>query len=360
MDGSIRQILDPRVLTASYAQMPGTVPTPLSDFWFVNPEDIDGDTFRSMYDPADVTPAPGNLVGSEARVITMGNAREKVFNMFFTFNKTSFGEETLNALREPDAYTLQNKGRTEVTRVMNKFVNRQRRFKELVLAKILTQGAVYMNAAGVILESSSGAESSATFEVDATHQGNLDGLLTGLFNVAGTDIPSILESIDDAAATANVPPPTDVWINKLNLQSLRNNNAFKLWAKYNNVATDQVLKGSMIEGLWGRNWHFIGTKYQGADGSMKPYIPLTGQGSLVLTPPPGEAWVKTSQGSSLVPKNLNVGQNVDEILNNFDVVYGPFAYAKLLDDPVRLLGYIGDKFGFNFNEPNAIWQATGF
>lgn len=359
MDGSIRQILDPRVLTASYEQMPGSVPTPLSDYWFTNPENIDGDTFRSMYDPADITPAPGNLVGSEARVITMGNASEKVFNMFFTFNKTRFGEDSLNALREPDSYTLQNKGKSEVTRIMNKFVNRQRRFKELVLAKILTAGAVYMNEAGTILESSSGATVSATFQVAATHQGSLNSLITAMFSLPGTDIPTILETIDDAAAAANVPPPTDVWVNKKNLTHLRNNNAFKLWAKQNDVVTSTVLKGGMIEDLWGKTWHFSNGYYTAADGTNKPYIPITGQGSLVLTPPPGP-WCKASQGSSLVPKSIEIKASVDELLNNFDVVYGPFAYAKLLDDPVSLLAYIGDKFGFNFNEPNAIWQADAF
>ena len=205
-----------------------------------------------------------------------------------------------------------------------------------------------------------GGGSSATLDVGARHQGNLDVLLATPFSDPNTDIPAFLESIDDAAASANVPPPTDIWINKLNLQHLRNSNSFKVWARNNQQAAALVLQGHLTENLWGRTWHFLGTKYQAADGSMKPYIPLTGQGSLVLTPPPGEAWVKASQGSSLVPRSLNIGSDVDEILNNFDVVYGPFAYAKLLDDPVRLLGYIGDKFGFNFNEPNAIWQAAGF
>ena len=204
MDASVRQILDPRVLTSAYAQMPGIVPTPFTDTWFVNAENIDGDTVRMFYDPQDSEPSPANEVGAEARVITTGDAQERIFNLFYSFNKTSFQEDVLNALREPDSPLLDTKGRKEVARVMNKFVNRQKRFKELVIARALTQGVVYLNAKGQILESSSGAVKTCDFQIASTHQGNLDGLMSGLFSAADTPISDIIEAIDDAAASANV------------------------------------------------------------------------------------------------------------------------------------------------------------
>lgn len=360
MDASIRQILDPRILTASYQQMPVMVPTPLTDALFVNPEQVEDDSFRTLYDPADSTPAPGNQVGSEARVIALGNAKEKIFNMIFSFNKTMFGESVFRALREPDSYTLQNMGRTEVNRVARKFANRQRQFKEVVLSKILTTGKLYMDPAGRILENSTGAAVSADFEVASSHQGDLGGLISGLFSVPGTDIPAIIEDIDDAAAQAHVPIPTNVWVNKLNLQHLRNNNAFKFWAQHNPGATDQVLRGGIIEGLWGKTWHFVSGYYTAADGSNKPLIPTTGQGSAVFTPPANNPWLKCSVGATVLPKSINVSADIDEALSNLSLAYGSFMYAKLLDDPVRLVGYMGDKFGFNFNEPGAIWQSEAF
>jgi len=313
-----------------------------------------------MYDPADSKPAPGNVPGASARVITLGAARERIFNMFCVFNATDFDANVLKALREPESYQLQSMGRTEVTRVMNKFKNRHRLFKELVLAKVLTKGVVYMDNAGTILESSSGATTTCEFEVAAGHKDSLGGLITGMFSTAGTDIAAIIESIDDAAASANVPPPTDIWINKLNLESLRNNDYFADWATHNEAASTQVLRGGMIENLWGKTWHFVGTKYQSSDGTMKPYIPLTGSGSAVFTPPPGGDWVKASNGLTCVPKSIEIKKSVDEVIGQIDTVYGEFMYAKLIDDPVKMIAYMGDKFGFNFNEPDAIWQADAF
>ncbi len=35
-------------------------------------------------------------------------------------------------------------------------------------------------------------------------------------------------------------------------------------------------------------------------------------------------------------------------------------YAVLNHNPVKVLGFMGDKFGFNFNEPGAVWQLTAF
>ena len=357
MDASIRQILDPRVLTSAYSQRPALRPTPLTDAFFVNPEPIDGDTFRLLYDPADSEPAPANFPGAEARTVTTGDAQERVLNLFLTFNKTQFTEDVLNALREPDSFTLQQKGRREIQRVMDKFSERQRRFKELVIAKALATGAVHLNAQGQVLETAVGAAMSAGFDVASTHQGNLDGLLSDLFSDPAADIPAMLEALDDAAESENVPPPTDVWVNKLALASLRNNAKFQTWAQYNESATGQVLRGGMIEGLWGKTWHFIGTKYRAVDGSMQPFLPVT---TAVFTPPPGEPWMKASSGSTVLPRSIGVMPDIDAALGNLDVVYGPFSYAKLLDDPVRVMGYLGDKFGFHFAEPNAVWQATAF
>jgi len=362
MDGSVRQILDPRILSAAYAQIPNDTPMPLTEAWFdpFDKEPIDDDSFRVMYDPADMTPAPGNIIGSEARIITVGNAKEKIYNFAYSFNSTNFEENVMRALREPASYQLQNMGRTEVTRIMNKFRNRQRRFKELWIAKLITQGTVYMNNAGQILESSTNATQTATFEMQASNQGNLGGLMTGLLSNPSTDIPSIIETIDDTAVGLNVPATTDVWVNKLNLQYLRNNNSFKYWAQYNKEASDQVLRGGIINDLWGKTWHFIGTKYTASDGTTKPYIPQTGTGSFVLTPPPGLPWMKVAEGASLLPKDVNIVTDVDEALANIVKTYGPFAYAKLEHNPLRMMAFMGDKFGLFFNDPNAVWQATGF
>lgn len=360
MDQSVRKILDPRLLTASYQQLAPEAETVFTNTFFLNPENVDDDQVRSMYDPADMAAAPGNNPGAEARLITVGAAQERVFNLFYSFNRTQLPVEVMQALREPGSYTLQRKGATEVARIMTKFRNRQIRFKELAISKIVTQGAVHMDGAGRILDSSSGAVTSASFQVPAANQGNLGGLITGLFSTAATDIPAILESIVQQARTNNVPVPTTCWMNRANLASLRNNTKFQTWAANNPQPADRVLSGGMIEGLWGFNWRFISTMYQNVAGSMVPYIPTTGVGSLVLTPDPTGPWIKATNGLNLIPRTIDVVGTVDEALSQLDSVYGAFAYASMNHNPVQIDAFLGDKFGLHFNEPGAIWQATAF
>ncbi|MCY2966293.1 MAG: major capsid protein [Planctomycetota bacterium] len=360
MDGTVRQILDPRLLTASYQQLPGDVATPFTDVFYHDPEEVDDNTVRSMYDPADMAAAPGNQPGAEARVVTIGNASERVFNLFYSFNRTRLPEDIMKAIREPASYQLQKKGATEIGRVLAKFRARQIRFKELVIAKILTKGVVYMNALGQVLESSTGAAQTADFQVPAANQGNAGGLVTGLFSTVGTDIPAILESIVDQALTNNVPAPRHLWMNKSNLSSLRNNTKFQTWAANNEGPASQILRGQMIEDLWGWTWHFVQSKYENSSGSMTPYIPATGVGSVVLTPDPTGPWVKATTGLNLIPKTLDLATTVDAALASIDQVYGAFAYAALNHNPISIDAFLGDKFGLHFNEPGAVWQLTAF
>ncbi len=112
--------------------------------------------------------------------------------------------------------------------------------------------------------------------------------------------------------------------------------------------------------MWGKTWHFVSGYYTAADGSNKPLIPTTGQGSLVFTPPANQPWLKATKGATVLPKTLDLLDTADAGLAQLSLAFGPFMYAKLKDDPVELLAYIGDKWGLNFNEPDAIWQGTGF
>jgi hypothetical protein len=358
----MKQLLDPRVMTSAYQQAPANVPTPLTDVFFTNPEPIDDEQFIGFYDPADRKPAPANKVGAQARIIAVGKGKNRVFNMVYSFNQTTFEMDVYKALRNPDSEELQNRGRREIARVMAKFQNRQTLFKEVWLAKVLTQGVVYLNGAGEILESSSGAVDTADFEMPANNKGNLNGLIADLWSVAGADIPSQLENVVDVSASAHVPKPTDIWLHRKNLKNLRNNNAFKFWAQFNQELSRDVISGrvSEIANLWGFTWHFIDDYYEAQDGTSKPIIPLTGQGSVVITPPPAGNWRSAANGLTLVPRELNVKPDVEALIDSLESVYGRFYYASIQDNPVRIMANIGDHFAFNFNEPASIYAGTAF
>lgn len=352
-----RTLLRPQILGPAYSTQNLPISFPFTETFFVNPIDIDGDEYELIYEPEENAPVPANAPGAEARILPLGGLEKNRASLFFTYNKIVFPEIVLNAITEPGSMTLQNMARTEIMRQLARFKKRHAIFMELVIAKIITAGVVHIrNADGAIVEAGGNGITSCTMRVDASHQGNIGGLVSALFSVAGTDIAAIIEAIKDAARSANVPEPTDIWINANNLKYLRNNTKFETWAARTEFATRPIVQGGMIEGLWGLNWHFIGGKYTAADGTKKPYVPLD---VATLTPPPGD-WVQASRGSTVIPTRSGVTMDLEEAVRSALKVYGEFAYGAVNFDPFKVMGYMGNKFGLHFAEPNAVWQATAF
>lgn len=356
-DISVKKHLNPHVMREAYSQVSIDKPTPFTDTFFTNPENVDDDEFTFFYDPADEIPAPMNVPGGSARVVTVGSSKERKMTCFTIFNVQEFKSDLYKALREPSSYQLQDKGRAEIGRLTKKFAARHRLAKELVIAKALADGVVYMNASGEILESSSGAEVTADFEIPANNQGTANGLNPDLWSEADTDIPSVLEAISEQAASDIVPRPTEAWVPYSALQYLRNNDTFIEWAAKNPEYSSKILRGEPILDLWGFNWHFVMDYYTAADGSRKPLVPAT---KAILTPPPGDSWRVAVNGPTVVPSLDGITGSVEEAIGKQNIVHGPFSYAKIEDNPVRISNFAGDKFGFGFNEPGAVWQLTAF
>lgn len=357
MPMNFRALLDPHFLTDSYAQRQGVRSYPLTEMFYVNPQNVADDQFDFVFYPAEMEPAPVNRSGDEAHTLATGEGATRKGSLFVAFNKVRMPMDAVAALREPDSMAMQEKGQLALQNVFDRFSERHAIQKELIIAKIMTTGVVYLDAAGNVLESSSGAALTANFDVESTHKTNLNGIISKLWSDPTAKILDMCDSIRDQAESENAEVPTDIWVHTLSKRHLRNNDQFIEWCVESGVNADTILRGDMIEGLGGFTWHFYGGKYKAADGTMTNYIPVT-QG--ILTPPPAGGWLKKSQGLSLVPTDINIVADWQQALNSVATMYGKFSYAKLKDDPLALYLYMGDKFGLNFADPSAVWMPTLF
>lgn len=357
MPMNFRALLDPHYLTDSYSQRPGVRAYPLTDMYYVNPQNVADDQFDFVFYPAEMEAAPLNRSGDEARTLTTGDGATRKGSLFVAFNKIRMPMDAVSALREPDSMAMQEKGQLALQNVFDRFSERHAIQKELIVSKILTTGFVYLDAQGNVLESSSGAAVTAEFDVAASHKTNLNGIINKLWSDNTAKILDNCDSIRDQAESENAEAPTDLWVHPLSKRHLRNNDQFIEWCVESGVNADTILRGDMIEGLAGFNWHFYGGKYKDATGTMQNYIPVT-QG--IMTPPPTGGWLKKSQGLSLVPTDLNIQSDWQTALNSVVPMYGKFSYAKMKDDPLALYLYMGDKFGLNFADPAAVWMPTLF
>jgi len=246
-----------------------------------------------------------------------------------------------------------------VQRQMQHFRERHRITKELVIAKIITKAKVIFNSKTKEIKETAGSDDvEVTLGVDSTHQGDIDGLRQGTIFDPDWDIQAFFDRVEDRAIETNKPVPTDVWINAANRHLITQNTSFQLWAAKNGVDSARALRGEIVEGVFGKTWHFITGGYKASTGVDTHLMP---KDLLLLTSATSSGWLKASKGAVMVPTNSSgVITDVEAAIRSEQMVYGEHAYAsaELKGGRARYNAYAGDCFGLNFIEPGAIWQVT--
>lgn len=368
-------LLDFRELTASYRAADVLGELPFTNDFYINPRDTITDEVELVYFPGSTTPAPLNVRGGPSRKLQNLGGTKRYATLFYAFNSIRLDSLALRALREPESYTLQEKGRQIVENQVENFRNRHAYMKEAVIASIMTKGRVNIDADGNVLtptvDSLTGAITDATntvisadFTVPNSNRGNLndstDGgaIIDSLWSNSATMISRHLDKIRYRSSKFGRPMPTEVYVHGVpGRKFLRDNAEFKEWAKYTNQrSVEEVLRGGVIMDLWGWNWHFIDGTYQDSGGTYRDLLPQT---SAIVCPKPGP-WLRAYRGATDVPRDLNIVGDHMSVLNAYEVVYGQAAWAKLVDDPVALALYMADSFGLSFADPNAIYMPTVF
>lgn len=332
--------------------------TPFTDNFFTNPQNEESDDFVYLGDPAENRPTPLNVRGGEANILEKAGAYENRGVLWHLFNCITFGKELHEAIAEPGNKTLDRKGAAEVGRQMRHFKKRQIITRELILSKIITTGQVIFDPkTKIIKDSATGDDITITMGVASGHQGDLGGLVTLPMRDTDFDWQEFFDNVDAEAEENNLPIPTDVWVRTTNKNMIRNNAKFQLWAAKNGRDSEQVLRGEMVEDLFGKKWHWLSGGYQNSAGSNVPYMPSD---KLVLTAPLNSGWYVASKGLVRVPTQAGLITDVESAMRAEQEVYGEhaFATAEIKGGRVRYNGYAGDCFGFNFSEPGAVWQAT--
>ena len=352
---ALQEVLHPLTITAHYREIASAVENnPLVDFYSTGIKDIKGDRFEFVYRSGMKDPAPGNLRGQPARVLQPTGLREDKVYMLHAFNEVSLSMDALQMLREPDNTYLQEKGKTEITRQFEDFGDRHKLFRALALAKTFSDGLVYLNGDGDILESSSGATVTVDFRVPASHKDQLSGIVDTAWDAAGAKILDDLDQIAIQAEVENAPPPKHVWIHPTSKRWLRTNTQILAFLQASPEKANRILAGSTIEDLGGYTWHFYGGTYTAQDGSTKPFLPET---KAIITPDVGP-WLNARNGSELITQYEGIAADPIAALADVTEVFGDFAYVKLIDNPTKLVLRMGTNFVYVFANPNAVWMPT--
>jgi hypothetical protein len=366
---SVREILYATVLSAAYSrQAQQRLYFFTQEMWPGSPEEIDGDVYDIIFEREQTEPVPVGYPEQQANELSLYGLTDRRATLLYTSNVLPLSTNVLEALREPESVALQDKGMREIERQIRNMRTRHTVYKNVAMSQILCNGVIYTNPQRKILAATAGGAPPAgavgspmnwlPTGFAATNQGNLGGIIDALWSSAGALINKHFDKIDDYCDQFQIEKPANVLINVVCKQFLRNNTDFQLWTAKNGFGdAAEVLRGNMIEGLYGKRWHFVGGYWTDPFGAKQPYIPFT---QAVLCPDFNSEVFKYTVGSNLLPRSIDIVSNVDAAVQNLDRIYGDFAYARLKDDPSRILLYAGMKWGFHFADPLSIFQPTVF
>lgn len=357
---SLKAILHYEHLMELYEEGSNSVETPLTDRFYQNPETVDGDDAKLFVDPIENSPAKLNRRSAPARMMELKDAREQRGALFHAFNQKRLTADLLMGLREPDSHMVDRMGAREARRQAATFGRQHAILKELAIAKILTNGVVYADVSGNILEAAGADDETYTFGIDPGHQAQLNyngggDLIADLWSDAAADIQAQVIAIEDAARAQNAAAPTLAITNSTTKNLFRNNTDFQTWAAASFRTSEQLLSGDMVSGLWGLDWLFIDGTYEDSTGASRKYIP---DGKVVFLPADVSRWLRPVQGQEWVPTTLELQTSVESALGSVQEVAGRFSYAKVEHNPLSLNMYMGDNFGWVIANDKAIWQAT--
>lgn len=369
MSFAINELLTPINLSKAYTKLASLgQKCPLLDF-YSSPNPEQGEDFVELVRWTDSrTMAPINAKGAPARTLQTQGGQGVVMTPIHVFNEFVIPQVALDFLRVDDSPALQDRGMQEVRRQMEIFSRRHKINKAVSLGKLLGDGIAYFDANGMILESSSGAAVTVDLSVGATHKSQLAHASNGSSDIIGTawDNPAAsiltdLEQIRTAAEYDMAPVPKHVWLHGENKGWIVNNTEIKAFVQYNNPGADNYLRflagqgDTLSIGDW--TFHFYSGTYVGADEStVRPLISKT---KAIITPDPNDSsWFAHYECAETIPTGEGVIGSLEEYFGKTQKVYGDFTYAKVLDNPLKVVVRMGMNYLFAMRDPNAIWIPT--
>ncbi len=326
------------------------------------PEKVEGDFFRftqftNSRSLATLTNYYAPSVPRQLRPIGQRDVK-----LFHTCQNLTFDAIVLEALRNFEDYGLQEKGKLWVTKQIADFRRTFKHLRDTIALLVLCKGKVYRNDAGDVLPSSSGATITCDFGINATtNQGTIAAItgVGGAWNSPTTNIVLQLETLKIKAQQAHGYIPEVILYGKNIPTYLTTNDHTIPYLSRNATVRDSFIEKGYITptyDLFDYRWYPIADAgFNNAAGTYQ--LPI-GDDDIVFVPQFDESWWGWAEGSYMVPSTLNILNDLDAMIGALNKLYGAFGYSKLIDDPARLIGIMGDTFTPYIKLPDVVYQLT--
>jgi hypothetical protein len=225
-------------------------------------------------------------------------------------------------------------------------------------ASTLAYGALYWNATGDLLPSSSGAIETFDFNIPATHKNQINGIITVPWSLVQANIPGNVRSIMQYSRDETGMEIETALYGKNVVDYFLRNDLMQPFLVRNNYNQQMMDTNEVPSGMLGiKTWKPVyQTLYKDQNGTLQH---LWNDDLIVFCPaidqPNKMTWWQAYEGSYPVPKSLNIPRGPD--MSNFETEYGQFGYAKPNPDVPSYDVHHGDTWLYAPENEKALFQA---
>lgn len=247
------------------------------------------------------------------------------------------------AVRDYTSYTPMNRGKAEVDRQAELFVQKRENTKIAMVHSMLAKGAIYFDTDGNLLPTSSGAALTIDYGINANNQNQLNGVISASWATASTDIAANIIALQKRALQLTGYPIKYAFYGSAVPGYIAANTVAKEYLVRNPAANDKYLNTGVIpDGFLGLTWVPINTAFfVDANGATQDWF---ASDKITFAPEIDRSVYEYMRGSYYVPTTYQPTDSLQAAMASFKEVVGDYGYAVPVMNPLAAelhLGHIG-------------------
>ncbi len=342
-----QELLSGRNLTKMVQEIKSGLPLAVPEA-ALNPTDmVSGNTFEYLKVDGNRDLARIIARGSPARRVSHQGVSLQNVTMLDTSESQAFnGDSLLNLVDMEAPEQKQLKGEQEIARQTTFFKKRQVNLLQVSVQHMMFNFAIHVDEGGNILPNSTGAMVSADAGIPDGQLTQLDILGAGdiidaSWATAATDIVTQIFNIVQGMLHLGGWQITEAYYGKNIPGYIFGNDTAKEWINRNPTLSAQAFaRNEVPAGFQSLNWHNAANAfYIDAAGTVQTFV---GDDEITFTPTISDDWWRFAYGSNLIPTGaMSRGADANDMLKQLEEVIGPYSYAEMLTNPVRIEQYAG-------------------
>lgn len=334
------------------------IPDVFPEPFYRKDQTVDGDTGSYKMFTGTRTNARMSAYGAPSNNNQLRNIQEKAVKLIHNNENIILSMKDYANLLEYDSLKKQQAGAAEVARQIREAKKRLDNHRVSALTSALFQGAIYYDALGNLLPTSSGAATTVDFLVPAGNKAQLNvfgagNIINATWATTSTDIDKQIIALHQAAVRLTGYKLKYAFYGKNIPSLLTANTKLGNYFQRNQSFNPQYIQTAdipnpLLDLTWQKAyWSF----FEDSAGAIQS---LVDDDTIVFTPEPDEGWIGTLEGTYPVPRCFDFSENATK---KFDFVPGMFSYGVPLVDPATAKIVYGDTHLPVIKNPKAIFIA---